>query len=165
MHATRTHTPFRDSLHAWISRRTQTLRMSRHYRVSTNATRADCTHAIHYCTSCTKIDDRYYFRNEQIPNPLPPKRPVFVSKKISVITDDPLVDICFIVFGSLPLFWLRYRCQCTEETYCTYRECYDIFTCWNPACTIPVLTYTLWYPEFNLETCKYVFMLYPGHHV
>ena len=103
LHATRTHThPFGQTRHAvsciacmdipphaYDACRT----MSRHYRVSTNATRADCTHAIHYCTytctSCTKIDDRYYFRNEQTPNPFLPKRLLFVSKKITVITDDP----------------------------------------------------------------------------
>ena len=63
------------------------------------------------------------------------------------------VDICFIVFGSLPL---GIDVNVLKETYCTYREFYDRLTCRNPASAIPVFTYTLWYPEFNLETCKYV---------
>ena len=44
---------------------------------------ADCTHVIHYCTctSCTKIDDRYYFRNEQTPNPFPPNDQFSFLKK------------------------------------------------------------------------------------
>ena len=85
LHATRTHTyPFGQTRHAVSCIACTDIpphaydachTMSRHYRVSTNATRADCTHAIHYCTctctSCTKIDDRYYFRNEQTPNPFP----------------------------------------------------------------------------------------------
>ena len=99
LHATPTHThPFGQTrhgvrfcaLHAWISRRTHTSHhvtsLSCQYKCS------DCTHAIHYCTSCTNIDDRYYFRNEQTPNPFPPNDQFSFLKNIGNY-ERPLIPI------------------------------------------------------------------------
>ena len=85
---------------SWISRRTHTMRVTQCHVtiVSVQMQRAQIVHTPFTTVQVVQRSTIDIISETNRHQPLPLKRPVFVSKKISVITDDPL-DLSLSIFA------------------------------------------------------------------